>query len=252
MTRLLTPALLLLLALCGCRLLASDGAGPILVASDLANPPFAWIDEAGVERGRDVEMMQHLANELGRELRWERMPFDQLLDDCEAGRVDVVCATLGITDERAKRVTFTRPYFETSIAVVVRHGPGEPQTLAALRGLRVSAGAGTTSRTAVEHHLPDSVGVFEAKENQSTAERLASGDVDAAVMDGPAAAALAADSGGALRVLEETLTSERYALCLPQEHSALARELDLALEKLQANGVLSDLNARHGLKADDR
>ncbi|MFT7671136.1 MAG: glutamine transport system substrate-binding protein [Planctomycetota bacterium] len=252
MTKSLASALLLLLALCGCRSLAAVEQGPIVVASDLANPPFAWVDDSGVERGRDVEMMQALALELGRELQWERMPFDQLLQECEAGRIDVVCATLGITEERAKRVTFTRPYFETSIAVVVRLGADEPQSLADLKGLRVSAGAGTTSRTAVERHLPESLGVFEAKENQSTAERLASRDVDAAVMDGPAAATLAADSGGTLRVLPERLASERYALCIPHDGELLARELDLALEKLHTNGTLLELNSSHGLSADER
>lgn len=238
--------LLFTLLLCACRGLGT-GDGALIVASDLDNAPFAWVDEDDRPRGRDVEMMELLAADLGRTLTWQRMPFDELLDACEAGHVDVVCATLGITEGRAQRVDFSQPYFETAIAVVVRRGDDEPGRLADLRGRRVAAGAGTTSQLAVENHLRGSIGVFEAKAGQTTAQRLASRDVDAAVMDGPAAAAMAQTSGGTLRVLDEVVTTERYALCVPKGREELVRDLDRGLQRLRREGALANLNARHGL-----
>ena len=145
----------LLVCLCAACASGPYGAAPLRVGSDLDNAPFAFVDGSGSARGRDVEMMQELAARLGRELVWVRMPFADLLPAVEEGAVDAVCATMGITPERAERVAFTRPYYHTAIAVVVRAGDDEPTSLADLDGMRVSGAAGTTSERAVRLHLPN-------------------------------------------------------------------------------------------------
>jgi polar amino acid transport system substrate-binding protein len=221
---------------------------PLVVASDLDNPPFAGVDAAGAPVGRDVGMMAMLAREIGRELEWRRMPFAQLLPAVEAGEVDIVCATIGVTPERARRVAFTVPYFRTAIAVVARAGAGEPRTLSDLAGRRVSAAAGTTSERAVRLRVPRALGVFENAKGTPALERLLAREVDAAVMDGPAADALVARSEGSLVRLAGALDVELYALALPLEDAALASSLDEALAAMSADGRLRALDARYGLE----
>lgn len=217
-----------------------------IVASDLDNKPFAWVDEQGEPRGRDVEMMQMLASELGADLEWKRMPFDALLPACERGEVDIVCATLGITEERARRVRFTRPYFVTNVVLVARAGAGEPRTQADLEGKRVAGSPGTTSETAVRAWLPRSIGVFEgSKDAGPTLERLLGGSIDAAAMDEPAARALVASSGGKLEVIAIPLARENYALALPKSREELAHELTGAIERLRPR--LRELDVRYGV-----
>jgi polar amino acid transport system substrate-binding protein len=234
--------LLLLLFASGCA-----APAPITALSDLDNRPFAWVDEDGTPRGRDVEMMTLLAARVGRPLEWRREPFERLLPLVEAGEADVVCATLGVTPERAERVLFTEPYFHTEIAVVVRAGDGEPRSLAELGGKRVSGAAGTTSERAVRTKLLYAVGVFENKTGGATDQRLLGGEIDAAVMDGPAADAMVAASGGHLLRLAQTLDGEHYALALPKDRAKLARALDCALGELDRSGALAALNAAYGL-----
>ncbi|RKY17023.1 MAG: hypothetical protein DRQ55_16725, partial [Planctomycetota bacterium] len=189
----------------------APGERALVVASDLDNMPFAGVDEDGTPRGRDVEMMQALARHMGRELSWKRIPFETLLPSAQAGLVDVVCATVGITPERAEKVDFSETYFETVIAVLVRSGVGEPRRWSDLDGKRVAAGAGTTSERAVRRVLPDARGIYQNKRGLSPAERLLVGDVDAVAMDGPNADAAVAASAGALRLLDTPLSIERYA-----------------------------------------
>jgi polar amino acid transport system substrate-binding protein len=229
---------------------AAPGAPPrqtVVVASDLDNAPFAFVDATGQPAGRDVEMMRALAERAGLELDWRRLPFEELLPAAEAGRVDVVCATLGVTPERAERVAFSRPYFRTRIVAVARRGAGEPSNLDELAGRRVAAGRGTTSERAVERELPGAILAAEAKSEGTTEERLRAGSIDAAVMDEPAARALVARSEGALAILEPALTGEDYALALPRDREDLRRELDRALAELAAEGWLARLDAAHGL-----
>ena len=239
--------LVLLSGACAAPSATSDGAPePIAVASDLDNAPFAYVDAQGRPAGRDVEMMAELARRAGLELRWRRRPFEELLPAAESGAVDVVCATLGVTPGRAERVAFTRPYFRTRIVAVARAGPGEPGALAQLAGRAVAAGRGTTSERAVRRALPTARLVAEDK-GRSSEERLLAGEVDAAVMDGPAAAALVARSGGGLVLLEPALAGEDYALALPRDRRELLRRLDRALAELEREGWLAELDARHGL-----
>jgi len=240
------------LGLLSCGLAAcasSDGVdGPeLLVASDLDNPPFAWVDDDGVPRGRDVEMMQLLAERLERELVWERLAFDALLPAVELGRVDCACATLGITPERAERVAFSRPYFETTIAVLARAGHGEPTRPDELAGRRVSAGAGTTAERALRARLPHAVPALESKNGASAAERLLAREIDAAVMDAPAARRAAAESAGRLVVLPAPLGVERYAIAVDPSRPELVAAIDAALAELRAGGRLAELNARFEL-----
>ena len=227
---------------------ADAGPPPLVVASDLDNMPFAGVDGLGRAVGRDVEMMEALARELGREIRWHRAPFETLLPSAQAGFPDVVCATLGVTAERAQKVAFSRPYFETVITVVVRSGAGEPRGWDDLDGLSVAAGAGTTAERAVRAKLPRASLVTEQKSDLGAAERLLLGEVDGIAMDGPAADALVADSGGALTTLVTPLASERYALALPRDRADLLAQLDALLERFEAEGRLRRWNGKWGLR----
>ncbi len=226
---------------------AAGGGRPIVVASDLDNPPFAHLDARGEPAGRDVVMLQRLARRLSRSLEWKRLPFQELLPAAERGEVDVVCATLGITPERAERVLFTRPYFETSIAVLVRAGPGEPNTLAELSGRRVAASEGTTAERAVRGRLPKCVAVIENEGGLEAEARLALRDVDAVALDAPAADRLVGESGGKLVRLADDLEVERYALALPKDRAALRARLDVELQAME--GELRVLDAEYGLRS---
>jgi ABC-type amino acid transport substrate-binding protein len=218
---------------------------PLVVASDLDNKPFAWVDSQGQPQGRDVRMMEAIGARLDRPIEWRRMEFAKLLPAAQHGEVDVVCATLGVTPERAELVDFTRPYFVTELAVVTADGPNAPTSLAQLAGRRVAAGAGTTSERAVRQQLPAAHGIFENETGAAAPQRLKSGEVDAVVMDGPAADALVKANPG-LRRLPQSLGDERYALVL-RRGSELRTRLDDALAQMESDGAMRRLDAEFGL-----
>jgi polar amino acid transport system substrate-binding protein len=248
-----TPLRLLVLLLClwpvacaGPTGRGTDGA-PLVVGSDLDNPPFAYLDAEGRPAGRDVEMTVELARHLGRELVWERLPFEQLLDAVAAGQVDAVVATLGRTPERATRVAFTQPYYATSIVALVRRGDGEPELLEALAGRRVTAGVGTTSERAARLASVPLLLAGPSPKGTSAVERLLAGEVDAAVMDAPDAYEFEAAHPGRLRVLAEPLEVEDYCIAVRPDDLGLRASLDRALDELSVAGVLEELDQRHGL-----
>jgi ABC-type amino acid transport substrate-binding protein len=218
----------------------------LVVGCDLENPPFAS-GSPEAPAGRDVEMMGRIGARMRLPIEWRKIPFAELLPALERGEVDLVCATLGITPEREERVLFTRPYFETEIAVVVRAGAGEPATFTALAGKRVGAGVGTTSERAVRRLLPRSQCLPSSKDGATSAELLLAGELDACAMDGPNADRMVAESGGRLARIREPLERERYAIAVSKQRPTLRDRVDYVLGEMQRSGALLELDAAYGL-----
>lgn len=243
----------MLAALCALFIAGCVTSAPrtLVVGSDIENRPFAFMDENGRPAGRDVEMMQAIAEQLGATLEWRRMPFPELLDGVARGDVDVVCATMGHTPERARRVAFSRPYFSTRISVLARRGVREPRTTEDLRGRPVYAGRGTTSERAVRSRLPGSQGIFEIEGDVSPLELLRRRRIDAAVMDGPVAERLAVENDDVV-VLDAPLDEEHYCLVFALQSDSLRERIDEILSALDDEGRLREWNREHGLRAAER
>ncbi|MEM7262437.1 MAG: ABC transporter substrate-binding protein [Planctomycetota bacterium] len=233
----LLAALLLGLTLSGCA------STTLIVGSDLSNRPFAYVDENGEPAGIEVELVETIARGLGRNVEWRRMEFPELLPACAVGDVDMVAATIGITPEREQSVLFTRPYYTTRIALVTLAKIGSPTQHSELHGQPVHASAGTTSERAVRATLPDAVLVTGTKEASPAVEALTSGEVAAVVMDGPDATRLVASDPTRFRELQP-LAEERYAFAVSRTESGLRDAFSIALDALEAGGVLATMATR--------
>jgi len=226
--------------LCGCA-----ASGPLRVATDAVFPPFHYVDDGGSLAGFDVELAREAGRRIGREVEVERAPsyaalFEGLLD----GRYDVVAATTGITEQRQRRYGFSRPYFRTCLAVLVRAGPGEPARPADLAGRAVAASAGTTSAAAA--HAIDGATVVETGRWRDSLAALRAGEVDAVIIDEFEAVPFARDAGD-LEVLAEPIASEWYGLVVRLDETALRIRLGEAIDAMAADGTLAALRERYGL-----
>jgi ABC-type amino acid transport substrate-binding protein len=226
----------------------SVGAQPkqvLRIASDATFPPFHYVDGSAAT-GFDIELARLIAERAGFQPVVLVRPYDDLLAGLTSGAHDLVAATTGVTPEREKLYLFTRPYFETCQAALVRVGPREPATITDLRGRRVgAAGSGTSTRA-----LRGIAGVEQVSlgKGQAGVPALEKGDIDALVVDEYGATAAARASKGRLRVLAEPLALERYAFVLPPGRDELKRVLDRALGKLEGEGRVRALQLRFGVE----
>jgi len=228
------PSLLLaalVVTLCGCigapeATLESDPGAPIIAASNFLHPPFSSRDAAGRPIGVEVDLIEEAARRLGRPLTWTELPFGELIPEVAAGRVDVSASTIGITDERARMIAYTEPYFETSIVALVRPSAGEPRRLEDLRGRRVVTERGTSTIGAVRARIPEAIRVLERPDERSWGELLAAGEVDAVALDRSHAPKFSADAGVEFHVIPEAIAAERFALVTRQGDDLLREALN--------------------------
>ena len=218
----------------------------IRVATDAVFPPFHYVDDAGALAGFDIELAREALERAGMQVRFERAEsYAALFEGLQDGEYDVVAATTGITPERLKRYGFTRPYFVTCLAVLVRAGPGEPRSPADLVGRSVAASAGPTSASAA--HRIERATVIETTRWRDSLAALRAGDVDAVIIDEFEAVPFARDADD-LHVLPRPAAMESYGLVLRLDDVELRRSLNTALDAMEADGTLADLRERFDLK----
>lgn len=83
--------------------------------------PFSFVDGSQKVVGLDVEIATLVAKKLNRKLEIVNMDFGSMIPALIAGKVDMIGACITITDERAKKVLFSAPYYVGGIAAIVRH-----------------------------------------------------------------------------------------------------------------------------------
>jgi polar amino acid transport system substrate-binding protein len=91
--------------------------GKLIVGVKTDYPPFGFIDPSGKIVGVEVEIAKSIAGKLlGSTEAIELVPVvaSNRIEFLQAGRVDLVLATLGVTPERGKVVDFTEYYYMAS------------------------------------------------------------------------------------------------------------------------------------------
>ena len=82
--------------------------------------PFSFIDGSQAVVGLDIEIAAYVAKELGMELEVVNMDFGGLIPALISGKVDMIAACITISEERAKSVLFSEPYYRGGIAALVK------------------------------------------------------------------------------------------------------------------------------------
>ena len=86
------------------------GAETLRVGSETVYPPFEFLDSnSGKYVGFDIDLIDEVA-----------MGLDGLIPALMSGSIDVAVSALTITPERAAKVDFTKPYYESGLSIMAR------------------------------------------------------------------------------------------------------------------------------------
>jgi polar amino acid transport system substrate-binding protein len=82
--------------------------------------PFSFVDASREIVGLDIEIAALLARKLGKNLEIVNMDFGAMIPALMAGKVDMIGACITISQERARKVLFSEPYYTGGIAALVK------------------------------------------------------------------------------------------------------------------------------------
>lgn len=216
--------------------------GTLVMATNLAFPPFEYIDDNGDAAGFDVEIAKLIAADLGKELVVEDMAFDSILVAISTGSADISIAGMTITDARKEVVDFSEPYFEATQQVIMLKDATPVTAFADLATMRVAVQEGTTGHLLCEEIAPaDQIGAF--KTAADAILELKSGRVDAVVIDtAPAKVFVAANDD--ITIIENLdVEVEYYGIAVLKGQEELIASIDATLAKIKADGTYDALLA---------
>ncbi|MFL1404870.1 amino acid ABC transporter substrate-binding protein [Marinobacter sp. M1N3S26] len=242
MKTLLINTLLTMVLLTSAPLSAQDD--PLRVGMSGQYFPFTFVEQDEL-KGFDVDVMDAIGEEMGRDIQYETANFSGLFGMLESGRIDTVANQITITEERQKAYIFSDPYVYDGAQVVTKKGNNEIKGVEDLKGKTVAVNLGSNFE-ALLRELPyaDQIDI---KTYDSNIERdTALGRVDAFVMDRVSASQIIKDKPMPLALAGPTFSqiTNAYPFRDTDQGRALRDEVNQALAALREDGTLKAISER--------
>ena len=141
------------------RLAAARARGTLIVAMEGAWSPWTYHDDTDTLVGFDVEVSRAIAQYLGLEPEYVEGEWDGLFAGLEAGRYDMVCNGVEVTEERAKSYDFSEPYAYIRTALAVRADETGIASFEDLAGKTTANSIASTYMTLAESYGAEVLGV---------------------------------------------------------------------------------------------
>jgi polar amino acid transport system substrate-binding protein len=157
--------------------------GQLTVCTHLPYEPFQY-KEQGKIVGFDVDLVDLVAEELGLEQRIVNTPFETIETGqaMSTGKCDLAAAGMTITEDRARVMDFSDPYFNATQALLVQKG-SDYDSLESLSGETVGVQANTTGKQYAEENAPDDVELKTFEDLALLTAAVKTGDVAAGIND---------------------------------------------------------------------
>jgi polar amino acid transport system substrate-binding protein len=133
------------------------GRGKLIVGVKTDFPPFGFLDKKGSNKGFDIDIAKALSKELfgnKNAVEFVSVTTENRISFLTLGKIDLITATLTITEERKREVDFSIPYFVTGQTILVR-ADSRITKYQDLAGKKVATIRGSTGDIAIEELVPD-------------------------------------------------------------------------------------------------
>ncbi|PKM80265.1 MAG: glutamine ABC transporter substrate-binding protein [Firmicutes bacterium HGW-Firmicutes-14] len=120
-------------------------------------PPYGFVDEKGNNVGFEIDMARRLAEDLfgdPEKIELVVVTGTNRIPNLQSGKIDVILATLGITEERATQVDYSKPYFKSGVQLLVPKD-STIDSLEDLKGQQVITITGTTGDAGLQKLVPE-------------------------------------------------------------------------------------------------
>jgi ABC-type amino acid transport substrate-binding protein len=147
-------------------------------------PPMGFVDKEGMNRGLDVDIAKFLSKRLfGNEeaVDFITVTAGDRIHFLTSGKVDILLASMTITEERKKVIDFSTPYFISGLLILVPEN-SRIKKYQDLAGKKVATIVGTTGDKAIKELVPTAERI-RFQRNPEALKALLDRQVDAFVQD---------------------------------------------------------------------
>ena len=226
------------------QLAAIQANGKLVVALEGAWQPWSYHDESDTLVGYDVEVSRAIAEKLGVEPEYVESDWDSLFAGLDAGRFDIVCNGVEVTDERAKTYDFTTPYGYIHTALAVRKDNDDIKSFEDLAGKTTANSLASTYMELAESYGATVQGIDTLEE---TIQLLTAGRIDATLNANVSFYDyLNVHPDADFKLVAQTEDASHVAIpIVKSEDSSFLDALNSAIDELRADGTLKELGEKY-------
>lgn len=215
--------------------------GTLVVALSPEYAPFEFrklVDGKDTIVGADIELAKEIGKEIGVEVEFSAMSFDNVLNSVQNGKVDLAISGISATEERAKVFDFSIPYYTSTNKLIINKVNETLFTnISTLESGKIGVQKGSIQEKIATELLPNASKVS-LSSNGELVNELKSGKLDGIIFEEPIAKAYVANNDDLMIVdteIESNYT-DAYAVALPKGSTALKEKVDAVIEKLVSEG----------------
>ena len=227
------------------QLAAIQANGKLVVALEGAWQPWSYHDESDTLVGYDVEVSRAIAENLGVEPEYVESDWDSLFAGLDAGRFDIVCNGVEVTDERSKTYDFTTPYGYIHTALAVRKDNEDIKSFEDLKGKTTANSLASTYMELAESYGATVQGIDTLEE---TIQLLTAGRIDATLnADVSFYDYLNVHPDADFKLVAQTEDASHVAIPVRKgdDSASLLEAINTAIEELRADGTLKALGEKY-------
>lgn len=255
MNRLVSPLLaLVLLIIVSAPAMGADldtlrEKGTISFAISGQYPPFNFVNENNELAGFDVDVCSEIADRMGLEPRPVSTAWDGIVAGLLAGKYDLICGSMAITDQRLDALDFSDPYYRSGAQLFVPEG-SSVDSVNALEGKKIGVTLGTTYEEWVRDNVSNSK-VRTYKGVPDMVLEVSSGRLDGFITDRIVGAMAIDEKGAPIKMAGPLLYEERMGIAAPKDTPELVEAINEALENMKADSTYREISMKW-LKIDAR
>ena len=226
------------------KLEAIQSNGKLVIALEGAWQPWSFHDESDTLVGYDVEVSRAIAEKLGVEPEYVESDWDSLFAGLDAGRYDLVCNGVEVTDERAKTYDFTEPYGYIHTALAVRKDNEDIKSFEDLAGKTTANSLASTYMELAESYGATVQGIDTLEE---TIQLLTAGRIDATLNANVSFYDyLNVHPDADFKLVAQTEDASHVAIpIVKSDDSSFLDALNSAIDELRADGTLKELGEKY-------
>lgn len=215
----------------------------IVIGTDATYPPMEYKEANGDLVGFDVDLAKEVGTQLGLEVEFRDISFDEVFNSLDAKEIDLIMSSVTITEDRKHKYNFSEPYINAGQVIVTRRDSlDRSMTPEELLGKRVGVQKGTTSEEEALKYTSKAL-VMTYADYPLAVDALTSSKIDAIIIDLTAAKGLV-DTNSNLKIASDPFTNEYYGVVFRKEDTELKADVDKVILSLQKRGVLNNIKQK--------